>query len=440
MTEAQNAPVDIHDDLRTDERAELERLRQENSTLRAAAKTPRARIRWRSVVAAVLIVLSCALAPVSVVAVWTHEQVSDTDSFVAAARPLIDDPAVQEALTNRITTTLLEYLDVQQLSEQVIAALSAQGLPPLLVRRLTTFTPTLAAATTQFVRDKVGRLVESPQISAAWEKSLRIAHQQLVAVLSGDSRAVVVQNGMVYLDLAPFIDAAKQRLADDGLTAVSLIPEVHPTIGIAPADQLVRAQSAYGALDSVAPVLPWITALLVVVGVYLARIRTRALVAAALGIGLALVVLAAGLLVARGLLVSAVPAGGAVAAASAFDILVRSLRSSGRVLLVLVLVLALGAFLAGSSTTAMNVRRRTSGLAGRVWRGPSETGALTGWTRAHLRGLRIGAVAFAAVIFVFVPQPTGATILIIVAGMLVGLAVIEVVARPAPQGPGKVVT
>jgi hypothetical protein len=53
---------------------------------------------------------------------------------------------------------------------------------------------------------------------------------------------------------------------------------VHPTIALAPADQLVRAQSAYDALDAVATVLPWITLLVLAVGVYLARVRMRALV------------------------------------------------------------------------------------------------------------------------------------------------------------------
>ena len=54
------------------------------------------------------------------------------------------------------------------------------------------------------------------------------------------------------------------------------------------------------------------------------------------------------------------------------------------------------------------------------------------WVHAHVRGLRIGAVALAALLFVFLPQPTGATILLIAAGLLVVLAVIEFLARPGP--------
>jgi hypothetical protein len=109
--------------------------------------------------------------------------------------------------------------------------------------------------------------------------------------------------------------------------------------------------------------------------------------------------------VARGLLVGAVPPAGVPAAAAGFDIVVGSRRTAGRSLLVLALVVALGAFLAGSSATAVGVRRWTTGLLNRVRVGPSSTGAVGTW--AHVRGLRIGAVALAVLVFVFLDQPTG---------------------------------
>lgn len=61
---------------------------------------------------------------------------------------------MQEALTIRVTTTVFQYVDVQDLADQTIAALAAQGLRPELVARLKTFTPALATAVTGFVRDK----------------------------------------------------------------------------------------------------------------------------------------------------------------------------------------------------------------------------------------------------------------------------------------------
>ena len=416
--------------LTADDRAELERLRRENSALRSGAGRPRRRIRWRSVLAVVLLVLGCGLVPVSLVAVWTHNQVSDTDQFVETVGPLAADPSVQEALTNRITTTVFQYVDVQGLANEAIDALAAQGLRPELAQRMHGLTPTLATAVNGLVRDKVAALVASPQFASAWDQAVRVAHQDMVTVLSGNSQTIVVKGDTVYLDLAPFIDVAKQRLSAEGLTIVDRIPEVHPTIALAPADQLVRAQTAYSMLDSLATVLPWITLLLLAVGVYLARNRMRALVGTGLGVAAALLVLAVGLLVARGLLIGAVPPAGAPAAAAGFDIVVRFLRDSGRALLVLALVVALAGFLAGSSDTAIGIRRWFTGLLHKIRGGPSATGPVATWVRPHMRGLRIAAVALAVLIFVFLDRPTSVAILLIATGLLVLLAAIEFLGRP----------
>ena len=67
--------------LSEDEQSELDRLRAEVALLRSqqAAAPRRHRIGWRAPVATLLIVLGCVLTPVSVLAVWTANQVSDTN-------------------------------------------------------------------------------------------------------------------------------------------------------------------------------------------------------------------------------------------------------------------------------------------------------------------------------------------------------------------------
>jgi hypothetical protein len=420
--------------LTADERDELIRLRYQVAALSAAAPPPRGKFRWRSLLAVVLIVLGCVLAPVAGVSVWVHNQVSDTDRFVRSIGPLVEDPDVQNALTNRLTDTVFQFVDVQAIADDAVTALGNQGLPPALVTRLSSLTPTLTSAVTGFVHDKIGELVASPQFEAVWNQAITTASRQMNRILSGDAESVVVRGDTVYLDLAPFIDLVKQRVSDAGLTAVSLVPEVHPTVALAKADTLVRAQSAYTALDTVATVLPWLVLLLLIVGVYLARNRLRALVGVGLGIALSMVVLAAGLLIARGLLVGAVPARAAPATASGFDIAVTYLRYGLRALLVLGLVLALAGYLAGRSESAVRLRAWTSTRLHSI-RSGSAPGTVSRWSRAHVRGLRIGAVALAVLSFVFLTQPSGVAILVIAALLLVVLAIIEFLARPGPETP-----
>jgi len=51
-------------------------------------------------VAAILVVIGCLLAPVSVLAVWAANEVGNTGRYVATMEPLVHDPDIQNALTS----------------------------------------------------------------------------------------------------------------------------------------------------------------------------------------------------------------------------------------------------------------------------------------------------------------------------------------------------
>ena len=415
--------------LAEDERRELERLRHEVASLRAAPPARRRRIRWASFAAAVLLVLGCVGVPASVLAVWTHDQLTDTTRFVETVSPVIEDPWVQSALAERITQEVLTHVDVQQIANEAVDALAAQGMRPQLVDRLRDLTGPLADGVAGLVRDRVGQLVASPQFTAAWNRAVQVAHEQANAVLSGEAASIAIKDGMVVLDLGPFIDAAKQHLVDSGFGAAARIPQVHPTVDLFAASTLVRAQTAYRTLDVAATWLPWITLLLLAAGVYLARRRRRALVGVGLAVVAGMFVLAAGLMVARALLVGGVPEQGAAAAAATYDLLVRFLRAALRTLAVLGLILALGAYLTGPAAGAVQVRaalgRAVTGLRrGRIAEALG-AGPVGPWVHAHVRLLRGVALGLAMLVFVLLDRPTGMNVLLLALGLVLVLAVIE---------------
>jgi hypothetical protein len=103
------------------------------------------------------------------------------------------------------------------------------------------------------------------------------------------------------------------------------------------------------------------------------------------------------------------------------------------------LVVAAAAFLTGPSVTAVSIRRGfVSGL-GWVRHFGEHAGVTTGpvgrWTYAHRKGLRIGAVALAALLFVFWGRPTALVVILIAILLLVVLGLIELIGRP-PAEPG----
>jgi hypothetical protein len=438
--------------LTTEERTELERLRAENAALRAqvrdqAATTATApvpaagrvgRQRWRTIVATLLIVVGCVLAPLSAAAVWTRNQVTNTDRYVATVTPLADDPAIQAAVADQITAQVFNYIDVQGLTNQAVDALAERGLTPALADQLRALSVPIANGVQSFTRSQVGRVVESDAFADAWVQANRVAHQQLVAALTGEGGgAVTVENDTVSVNLAAFIEVVKQRLVESGFSVAARIPEVDASFVLFQSADITRVRSGFNLLNTLGVWLPVIAIVLLVLGVYVARDHRRATVGAALGVAISMVVLALGLAVFRSIYLDAVPASVLPhdAAAVLYDTIVRFLRLGIRTVFVLALVVAAGAFLSGQSVTAVRTREGLSHaigwLAGGAERAGFSTGPVGTWVYANKRVLRIGAVALAALALVFWGRPTGKVVLGLTLALLVVLAIIEFLGRPA---------
>jgi hypothetical protein len=441
-----------HPTLSTEERAELERLRAEIAALRSqvreqaatadTAPVPAAgrvgRQRWRTIVAALLIVVGCVLAPLSVAAVWTRNQVTNTDRYVATVAPLADDPAIQNAIADQITAQVFNYIDVQGLTNQAVDALAERGLTPVLADQLRALSVPIANGVESFTRSQVGRVVESDAFADAWIQANRVAHAELVAALTGEGGgSVTVENDTVSINMAAFIQTVKQRLVESGFSVAARIPEVDASFVLFQSEDITRVRSGFNLLNTLGVWLPVIAIVLLVLGVYVARDHRRATVGAALGVAISMFVLALGLAVFRSIYLDAVPASVLPhdAAAVAYDTIVRFLRLGLRTVFVLALVVAAGAFLSGQSVTAVRTRAGLSHaigwLAGGAERAGFSTGPVGSWVYANKRVLRIGAVALAALALVFWTRPTGKVVLGLTLALLVVLAIIEFLGRPA---------
>jgi hypothetical protein len=265
-----------------EEQAEIERLRAEVAELRTRqeAPPPRRRGRWRAPVATVLIVLGCILAPISLLGVWSANQVSDTARYVENVEPLVHDPAVQNALTDKITNAITTQVNVTGYANQAAAALTEKGLPRV-GTLLHNFAPQLNSAFTNFVHTQVHKVVTSQRFAQLWVQANTRIHAQVVKVLSGEgSSSVSIKNGQVVLNLGPFITLVKQDLASRGLSIVSKLPAINPTFTLFSAKYLVKAQGGYRAVNDFKIVAPILVVLLLAAGVYVARRHRRALIGA----------------------------------------------------------------------------------------------------------------------------------------------------------------
>jgi hypothetical protein len=441
--------MDTRHGLTDDERAELERLRAEVAALRAQARhaeaaskggvvTRRAaRQRWRTAVATLLIVLACVLAPLSVVAIWARNQVTNTDRYIQTVSPLAADPAIQDAIADQITAQVFTYLDIQGLTTQAVDALAGRGLNPQVADQLEAFAVPIANGVQSFTRDQVGKVVASDAFAGAWVQANRVAHAELVKALTGEGGgAVTVENDTVSVNLAAFIQTVKQQLVASGFTLAARIPEVNTSFVLFQSADVTRARAGFNLLNTLGVWLPVLALVLLVLGVYVAKDHRRALVGAGLGLAVSMVVLALGLAVFRAVYLNGVPDDVLPhdAAAVLYDTIVRFLRLGLRTVLVLSLVVAAGAFLSGQSITAVRTRQGLTGAIGWLQGSAEQAGLRTGpvgtWVYDHKRALRIGAVAAAALALVFWGRPTGKVVLGLTLALLIVLAIIEFLGRP----------
>lgn len=332
-----------------------------------ARPRPALRGRVRAFFAALLIALAALLTPVATVAVWAHDEIGDTRRYVDVMQPLASDPAVQAAVTDRVTKAVIQCIHVDAVLDSV-----APADRPGLRRALGPLNQPVASGLTKIVHRAVGSLVAGPAFSPVWTELNRTVHTSVVrALTSGKGNKVTV-------DLAPVVNSAKQRLDDHGMTVASKIPEMHTRVTLLESDAVGLARTDLHLVRPAGAWLPVTTLLLAAGGVLLATRRRRALMTAALALAGGALLLGIGLTVFRSLYLDRLPEIIPQPAATAvFDALVRFLRTAVRVIVVVGVVVALSAWLSGPGRWPVRAQA--------LW-----TGGIGGVRR--VTGLRTGAV------------------------------------------------
>jgi hypothetical protein len=153
-----------------------------------------------------------------------------------------------------------------------------------------------------------------------------------------------------------------------------------------------------------------------------------------LGVVVATLVLGFALALGRGIYLNALPASASQSAnAAAYDIVVRLLRTTNRVLFAVGLLIALGAYLAGSSRVALAVRGRTTGALDGVGDRVAACGfdfhGVAKFVARYANPLRIAGVIASFLILVILNHPGVAAVLWLLIGLLVYLAVVTILER-----------
>ncbi|MGW4698831.1 hypothetical protein [Streptomyces sp. NPDC004285] len=126
----------------------------------------------------VLLTPAVLLAPVSVAATWASSQINDVDRYVRTVAPLTRDPAVQNAVTDRVTDEIVARVDVHRLSEYLARVLADRDAPRFLVDVARSSDGQLKSALRTGVRYVVNKTVTSDAFAQAWDLTNRCPHRR----------------------------------------------------------------------------------------------------------------------------------------------------------------------------------------------------------------------------------------------------------------------
>jgi hypothetical protein len=402
---------------------EVERLRLENEALRdqveelEAAEAPgRQPQRVRRVSAWVVLVLACLLAVVSVLVVFVRNEALNTDAYVSTVAPLADDPAIQLAVANRIANTLLDQVDVQAQVSKALPTKAGFLAGPI------------ASGVDATVHQLTLRFTQSSAFSQLWSQANRIAHQQVVALLTDTGTgAVSAKQGTVTLNLGTVANRVKTVLVAQGLTIFNKVPTLTgPTLVLFKSTQLAKAQAGVRALNRLAVLLPILTVLAFAGSVLLARNRRRGLVRAAAGLGVSMAVLLVAFDIGRNQYLHSLPASvSTAAAADAYDIMVANLLSVVRGILFAGVIAAVITVAFGNTW----IRAHLGALKQPSW---LVNGPFIRFLTAFRRALQWGVVAVGAVILFTWVNPSPLVVIVVAAVV----AVIDALIGFAGRRPG----
>jgi hypothetical protein len=281
-------------------------------------------------------------------------------------------------------------------------------------------------------------VIESDAFENAWVEANRQAHDQMVAVLTGESSggSVSVRDGEVAINIAVLVNTVKQRLIEEGFEWAARIPEVTATFTIFHAENIGTARKVFSWLETAARVLPILGVLLIVGAIAVARDRRKAVLGAGLAVALSMVLLGLVLNLVRPAYLDAVPEDvlPADAAAVIYDQIVSFIRTALRAVGIVALAMVLAAFYFAPSGAGAAIRRGASGALARIRRGTGvdtgPVGHFLGTYRAFTRWVVVG---LGALVYLSLDHPTGADSLVIITVVVLVLIVVEFLAAPAEE-------
>lgn len=404
---------------------------------------PRPTSRRRGVLAGVALVLACVSILFSTLAVWTHQVALNTDRFTALVADVAGDPALVDPIAARVSTQVVEALDIQTRIADTLPGPSK----------------VLAPAMTNAVREAIDKRLQmalaDPRIQKALLNTISFTHERVVGLLRGEGDALSVVDGYVYINVFPIVGAALTELQSMGLIPASVtlpdlsspeapdvlagrleaalgitLPDTFGSIKLMPADRLLAAQNVVRIFDLVVVALLILTAVLIALALWLATSRRRMVIALAIGTIIAFLLARLALRGIRESLIEGVADADLAAALRAVaEATFADLRGLTIIILIATAILGIVAYLWGRPTWVTQASSAVAGAAsGAASNAASSASSAAGAapsrdalaTTARVHRVRIERVGLVAIGFIVLWIAVGPEVALLGVALLVG--------------------
>lgn len=234
-------------------------------------------------------ILTSAGVVASVASNWVHRTLFDTDAFMETVGPLGTTDAVTGALSDKFSSTLIEWIDAENRLRDL--------LPPVLAP----VAGRIGDRVDEYVTEETDQFFQSEVYESAWLRLARSSHVAAVAIIQDQLPFGSSEGGEVTVDLipvmTPIVDRVFARLIEltDAIPQVILdqvdfdetladvvdtyetegLPDWLGEIMVYSSDRLAVMQEATALLDRLVWVLPVVTLLLAIAALYYAPLRGR---------------------------------------------------------------------------------------------------------------------------------------------------------------------
>jgi len=364
------------------------------------------RIRVRSVLSFFCLAISILCLIVGSLFVWVRVSAHSPDGFVAAALNVQGQVDVQTAIVNYVENEVVSQSRAEEAAAKIISPL------PLTQERKDLLASVLASS----LRARIGDIVQNA-LSTGVSKQIignvaQHASESVVNLINNEPGSLEFQGDAIVFNTEPLVKAARAAI-DAKLGPIAkyipapLAQEGYPVYTVASGSGVSTLRSAITLINLMSWLLPLLFALLLILGIVLARERRSAAYRAMIAIAVSAVVLIIALRIAKnaiaGLLTT--PASEQVYTAIINEVGTRLLAQT-LWLTFLAAIVAVALWIFGPDKLAVRVRA----WIGRRWRDlqagvpADDEGRVTAFIREYPRHLEVAVLIIAAIVLIALPS------------------------------------